>query len=318
MQAIRVDSQGGTSASLELVELPVPTLTEPFDILTRVPGKIVGWDASGVVEAAGPRALFKPGDFVYYCGEYDRPGCNSQLQLVDSRIVGRKPAKLSWEDAAAVPVIGITSWEMFVEKFRWAPHGDNGADTTLLIVNAAGGVGTMALLLASKVFSIKRIIATASRPETIDWVKKFGATDVLNHREPLGPQLEALQLNPSHALLCHDDTNYIAQLATHMRPAGHIGSIVNADSIPFGGSAMFRALTFSWGLTFSKSMFKYDLESQHRILNELADLVDDGTIPSMVTVRKEFGLQALREGHDLQESGRVYGKIAFTVLERWS
>jgi len=118
--------------------------------MSKTPGKILGYDGAGIVEAAGPSALFKPGDEVFYAGSAARAGSNSQLQLVDSRIVARKPRNLDWDEAAAIPLVGITAWEMLEEKFHLVPNADN-KDVSLIVVNAAGGVGTLALILALKV-----------------------------------------------------------------------------------------------------------------------------------------------------------------------
>jgi zinc-binding alcohol dehydrogenase family protein len=322
--------------TLELVEIPTPTITEPFDILVRVkgiglnpadikvrttPGKILGYDATGIVEAAGPSAVFKPGDEVFYAGSASRDGSNSELQLVDSRIVARKPRNLAWDEAAAIPLVGLTAWEMLEEKFHLTPSPPGGAnkDLAMIVVNAAGGVGTMALFLASKVFNIGRVIATASRPETIEWVKRFGATDVINHREPLGPQLGALNVQLSHAFLCHDTPTYVEQLVPHMQPFGHIGSIVGTTTpVPIGvDAAFFRALSFSWEVMFTKTLFGYQLESQGHILEKLAKLAEEGALPSLVTRSEVFSLAKLREAHELQASEKVYGKIVFRVPDTW-
>jgi len=304
-----------------------------------MPGKILGYDAAGIVEAAGASALFKPGDEVFYAGVVTRAGSNSQLQLVDSRIVARKPRNLAWDEAASIPLVGLTAWEMLEEKFHLIPGGAN-KDKTLLIVNAAGGVGTIALFLAAKVrcaetfadvadigysailqvFNIGRIIATASRPETIEWVRKFGATDVINHYEPLGPQLEALSVQPSHAFLCHDTPDYVRQLIPHMRPFGHIGSIVETETpVPiYGDPPFYRSLSFSWELMFTKPIFGYNLESQGHILEKLAKLAEQEILPSLITQREVFTLSRLEAGHKLQASGKAYGKIAFSVPEKWT
>lgn len=168
-------------------------------------------------------------------------------------------------------------------------------------------------------FNIGRIIATASRPETIEWVKRFGATDVINHREPLGPQLEALNVQLSHAFLCHDTPSNVEQLIPHMRPFGHIGSIVGTPApVPISGDpAFFRSLSFSWEMVFTKATFGYNLKSQGQILEKLAKLAEDGVFPSFVTKREVFSLAKLKEGHELQASEKVYGKIVFSVPEIW-
>ena len=84
---------------------------------TEHPARILGWDAAGIVEAVGPECtLFKPGDQVYYAGDITRSGSNSEYQLVDERIVGRKPARLDFAEAAALPLTTLTAWEGLFDR----------------------------------------------------------------------------------------------------------------------------------------------------------------------------------------------------------
>jgi NADPH2:quinone reductase len=169
MQAIQVKDPAGGPAGLDLIELPIPTLTNPRDILVKVhtvalnpgdtrlrqisaSGAVPGLDGAGVVVAAGGEAKFVAGDEVMWGSSIvmGQNGSNAQYEIVDSRAAGRKPKNLSWEDAAAIPLVGLTVWEMLEEKFRIKPDVDNGKET-LLVVNGAGGVGAMAIQLALKV-----------------------------------------------------------------------------------------------------------------------------------------------------------------------
>ncbi len=122
---------------------------------------VMGYDASGVVEATGPDVtLFRPGDHVFYAGVLDRQGANAEFQLVDERITGIKPAALSFEAAASVPLTGLTAWEMLFDRLQLSVNGD--ADQTLLMLGGAGGVPCMAIQLA-RTLSRVNIIGTASR-----------------------------------------------------------------------------------------------------------------------------------------------------------
>src|SRR5690242_10269242 len=190
--------------SLSDIELPKPApagrdllvkveavSVNPVDTKQRKAGsptpRVLGWDAAGTVAAAGPQVtLFKPGDAVYYAGDVTRPGCDSEYHLVDERIVGRKPKSLDFAQAAAIPLTAITAWEAFFDRMK--VQRDSGA--SVLIINGAGGVGSIAIQIA-KATGLK-VIATASRPETIAWVKELGAQQVVDHRKPLRPQIEAL------------------------------------------------------------------------------------------------------------------------------
>src|SRR5215831_16660035 len=163
----------------------------PVDTKIRAPGKperttphVLGWDAAGVIESVGPEVtLFKPGENVYYAGDITRPGSNSQYQLVDERIVGRRPSSLTVEEAAALPLVSITAYEALFERLGLTLGSSKGC--TLLIIAGAGGVGSMAIQL-SKIAGLA-VIATAARPDSIAWVKKLGADHILNHRQPLRP-----------------------------------------------------------------------------------------------------------------------------------
>jgi NADPH2:quinone reductase len=142
--------------------------------------KILGWDAAGVVKEVGPEtSLFKPGDEVYYAGSIARSGTNSELHLVDERIVGKKPQGLSFAHAAALPLTTITAWELLFDRFAVKPEKRADAGR-LLIIGGAGGVGSILIQLASKLTRLI-VIATASRPETRQWCLDLGAHHVIDH-----------------------------------------------------------------------------------------------------------------------------------------
>ena len=163
------------------LETPVPTGREllvavdaisvnPVDTKVRKPKdkveenyRILGWDAVGRVIATGPDAtLFKTGDQVYYAGDITRAGSNSEFQLVDERIVGRKPQNITNAQAAAIPLTAITAWEGLFDRLSIS-RDKNARPKTLLFSGGAGGVGSIAIKLA-KVLTNVKIIATASRP----------------------------------------------------------------------------------------------------------------------------------------------------------
>jgi len=130
--------------------------------------KVLGWDAAGVVQAVGSEvSLFQPGDRVFYAGAIDRAGANSELHLVDQRIVGKMPQSLSFAEAAALPLTAITAWELLFERLQVA-EGSTDQGQSLLIVGAAGGVGSILTQLARRLTGLT-VIGTASRPETHGW-----------------------------------------------------------------------------------------------------------------------------------------------------
>ena len=135
------------------------------------------------------------GDEVYYAGDLTRPGTNSELHAVDERIVGKKPKSLGFAEAAGFPLTSITAWEILFDSF--ALEKGDGKGESLLIIGGAGGVGSILIQLSKKLTGLT-VIATASRPETIAWVKKMGADHVINHRESLVDQIKALGLEPRY------------------------------------------------------------------------------------------------------------------------
>ncbi len=277
------------------------------------PAKVLGWDAAGVVEAAGPDCtLFRPGDEVYYAGSIIRPGTNSELHLVDERIVGRKPRTLSFAEAAAVPLTTITAWEMLFERLQ-VPRGDAGQGRALLLIGGGGGVGSMAIQLARQLTGL-RIIATASRPDTRQWCLSLGAHDVIDHHGDIPAQMAALGVAQVGLIfsITHTDKHWPA-IATVVAPSGRIGLI--DDSGPFDISAIKgKSASLHWESMFTHSLFgTADMQAQHDLLNETAGMLESGAVQT--TLADHYGpvnAANLRRAHALIESGRARGKI---VLE---
>lgn len=274
---------------------------------------VLGYDATGVVERTGPAAtLFRPGDEVWYAGAIDRPGTNAELHLVDERLVGRKPASLGFAEAAALPLTALTAWELLFERLR-IPKGTENRGQSLLIVGAAGGVGSILTQLAARLTAAK-VIGTASRPETAAWVKSLGAHHVIDHGKPLSGELKHLGIEGvTHvAGLTHTD-QHIAEIVAALAPFGNLGMI--DDPEVFDVKLLKRkALSLHWELMFTRSLFQTpDMVEQHHILNEMARLVDSGILRT--TVGEHLGrinAQNLRRAHALVESNKAKGKL---VLE---
>jgi len=336
MRAIISSKPGPASEVLSLATIPTPALASHYDILVKIKGialnpvdtkvrqtndrtdRILGYDGAGIVEQAGEKALFKKGDEVMYAGAVARQGTNAQYSVVDSRIVGRKPKGWGWADAAGLPLVGLTAWEMLEEHFGLRPFEKQKKEHTLLIVNGAGGVGSMATQLAARVFDIKNVVVTASRRETIDWAKRNGATHIINHREDLASQLEKLSLKPTLAFICYEPSQYLPLVVPVMRAWGRIGAIVGAtEPLQFNSRVAFtKALSFHWEYMFAKSAEEdCDLETQGIILNHLAAAAEKGTVTSLTTVKEVLSLQSLKKGHENLESGKAIGKVVFEVGE---
>ncbi|HSI44523.1 MAG TPA: zinc-binding alcohol dehydrogenase family protein [Methylotenera sp.] len=275
--------------------------------------KVLGWDATGIVRAVGPNVtMFKPCDRVWYAGSITRPGSNSELQLVDERIVGKMPNSLGFAEAAALPLTSLTAWEMLFDRFN-IPQGKTTDGQSLLIIGAAGGVGSIMTQLARRLTNLN-VIGTASRPETQAWVQKAGAHYVIDHSLPFGSQLEKLGLgNPEYIVsLTHTDQHF-EQIAEVIAPQGKFGLIDDPDLFDVRKLKR-KSVSLHWELMFTRSIFNTsDIATQHNILTEIAKLIDNGVIRT--TVADNFGkinAANLKRAHTLIESGKSRGKI---VLE---
>jgi zinc-binding alcohol dehydrogenase family protein len=275
--------------------------------------QVLGWDASGVVVGTGPEVtLFRPGDPVWYAGSKVRPGTNSELHLVDERIVGSKPGSLDFAQAASLPLTSITAWELLFERLA-IPPGKAYGDQSLLIICAAGGVGSILTQLARRLTGL-RVIGTASRPETAEWVRSHGAHEVIDHSRPLSEELVRIGLpHVSHvASLTRTDLHF-PEIVKALAPQGRLALIDDPEPIDVR-QLKTKSLSLHWELMFTRSMFETpDMIAQHRILSEVAELVDAGVIRT--TLADHFGVinaENLKRAHALIESGRSRGKI---VLE---
>jgi zinc-binding alcohol dehydrogenase family protein len=274
--------------------------------------KILGFDATGVVAAVGPDVtLFKAGDEVWYAGSIIRPGTNSEFHLVDERIVGHKPKSLDFAAAAALPLTSITAWEMLFDRFAIAQGGGEGK--SLLIVGGAGGVGSIAIQLA-RMLTRLTVIATASRPETRDWCKKLGAHHVVDHSKPMGEQLKGI----GHRFVDYifgvtESGQHFDTICDVIAPQGRFGLIDDPKSLDVA-KLKGKSASLHWEAMFTRSTFQTaDMDAQHRLLNEVAAMVDKGMIRT--TVAENFGkinAANLRRAHAQVESGTTRGKI---VLE---
>ncbi len=292
----------------------------PVDAKVRVSGrpdgsgyKILGWDAAGVVEATGPECtLFKPGDEVFYAGSIARAGTNAELHLVDERIVGRKPRTLTFAHAAAMPLTSITAWELLFDRFEVGP-GKPVNRGNLLIVGGAGGVGSILIQLARKLTGLT-VIATASRQETRQWCLDLGAHHVIDHSKSFAEQLQVIKIPALEyiASLTGTDDHYL-KLLDVLAPQGKFGVIDDPESLD-AKPLKRKSASLHWEFMFARSLFNTpDILEQHKLLNEVANLVDAGAIRT--TVAETLGTinaSNLKKAHTLIESGRARGKL---VLE---
>lgn len=331
MKAIGYRTPGPLDAADSLIDLELPTPElRPHDLLVRVEAvsvnpvdvklrtaavppegtaRILGFDAAGIVEEVGTAVTrFRKGDAVFYAGALDRPGTNAELHAVDERIVGPKPASLSFAEAAALPLTALTAWELLFDRLR-VPYGTKVCDDAILIVNGAGGVGSILTQIARRLTGLT-VIATASRPETRDWCLSMGAHHVIDHREPLDRGLKSIGIPQVRyvASLTATDRHHAAILES-LAPQGALALIDDPksfDIVPFKR----KSLSVHWELMFTRSLFQTpDMAEQHRILAEVSALVDSGVLRT--TLREQLGTITaanLRRAHALLESGTSIGK----------
>ncbi len=275
--------------------------------------KVIGWDAAGVVRAVGPGVtLFRPGDEVWYAGSLSRAGTNSELHLVDERIVGHKPRSIDFAQAAALPLTAITAWELLFDRLQVSrDRGRSGQ--SILVTGAAGGVGSVLVQLARQLTGLT-VIGTASRPATADWVRELGAHHVLDHSKPLNEEMARLGLPPVNyvASLNQSDSHWAA-IAELVAPQGKVALIDDPASIDIRLLKR-KSVSLHWEFMFTRSLFETaDMQQQHALLNDVAQLVDSGVIKT--TLAERFGTinaANLKRAHELLESQRSKGKI---VLE---
>eukprot|EP01023_Acetabularia_acetabulum_P016919 TRINITY_DN183_c1_g1_i2.p1 TRINITY_DN183_c1_g1~~TRINITY_DN183_c1_g1_i2.p1 ORF type:complete len:351 (-),score=64.08 TRINITY_DN183_c1_g1_i2:315-1319(-) len=332
MQAI-FQTQYGSASVLQYGEVPKP-VPQPKDVIVQnkwiavnpidfkvregLPGAaeidpanplVIGWDGAGTVTEVGPEASgFSVGDEVYYSGSIIRNGCYAQYTAVDSRIVAKKPSSMEFSEAAAVPLVAITCWETMVEDAKTKP-GDK-----VLIYNGAGGLGSFAIQFAKYLGA--EVVATASRPETIDFCKSMGADHVINHREELKPQLEKIGISGFDLVFhCFDPTKILSKLTELLNPFGRIALTFMASPETFsqvdGLSMFFKKQTISHTMMFARSRFDVEQEKQGQLLAEIAAIIDKGALKSTVT--KKFGWKEMVQAHELSESGKAVGKMVLEV-----
>lgn len=331
MKAVAYQKAGPITSpeALVAVELDTP-VAEGHDLLIRVQAvsvnpvdtkirknvsadnnqwKTLGWDAVGVVEAIGDKvSQFKIGDEVWYAGALNRQGSNSELQLVDERIVGHKPKTLEPTAAAALPLTAITAWEMLFDRLqvpKVAPE-----NTSILVIGGAGGVGSITIQLLKQLTNLT-IITTASRAETKEWVKQLGADYVLDHRQPLTAQIKQLGLNaPLYVFSITQTDRHLSDIVELIAPQGHFGLIddpAQLDIKPFKS----KSVSVHWEFMFTRSMYQtQDMVKQSELLSEVAELVDAGKIKTTVSqILSPINAQNLKLAHQQIESGTTKGKI---------
>ncbi|WP_143732815.1 zinc-binding alcohol dehydrogenase family protein [Microbulbifer sp. GL-2] len=322
--------------SLQDISLPVPKATgrdllvevraisvNPVDTKVRsrsVPAvgqwKVLGWDAVGIVREVGPEVTeFAVGDRVWYAGDISRPGSNAQYQLVDERIVGRAPCNLSDAEAAALPLTAITAWELLFDRLQ-VEVGKEDKSKSVLVIGAAGGVGSILVQLARRLTNL-RVIGTASRPETKAWLEQLGAHHVINHCNPLSEALAGAGFGEIDYVVSLTNTeDHQAEIVKSIKPQGKFALIDDPPSLDVSALKQ-KSISLHWEFMFTRSLFETeDMRAQNQLLSELAGLIDSGLIKT--TLGQFFGkinAENLRKAHAMVESKATKGKIVLEGFE---
>jgi len=276
--------------------------------------KILGWDAAGVVVQVGTGVThFAPGDEVYYAGSVDRPGSYAEFQAVDERIVGSKPDSIDFANAAALPLTTITAWEMLFDRLRLRRDGTSGQGS-ILIVGGAGGVGSIATQLARELTDLT-VIASASRPDTVEWCREMGANHVIDHYQPLAAQVkEIVPGGVNYVLALTKTEDHFDEIIEAMAPEGGMVLIENVARPLDVNKLKPKSLSLHWEFMFGRPHFQTpNMKEQRLLLTEVARLIDAGFIRS--TARNNLGLinaVNLKQAHALVESGKAIGKVVLS------
>ncbi|KAL6073255.1 alcohol dehydrogenase [Balamuthia mandrillaris] len=278
---------------------------------------IVGWDAAGVVEEVGSEVQFyKVGDEVYFAGNVLDQGCFAEYTKIDERLVGAKPTNLSFEEAAAIPLVSLTAWEALIESAGLniplaTPENPNPNEgKTLLITAGAGGVGSFATQLAKKLLNI-RVIATASREDSAAYCKKMGADDIIDHTKDFKEELTRIGLEGvDYILNCTEPSKNMAQISNIIKPLGKI-CLINGDNALDVQAIFLKRVTLVFEFMSSRPLFGVETEKQRDILNQVKELLENGTL--VTTANTFLKWNQLEEALALQVSGKAIGKTVLTV-----
>ena len=302
----------------ELLVKVSATSVNPVDVKTRLgrPGtpdepQVLGWDVCGeVVETGSAVHGFTVGDRVWFAGQIDRPGSNAELVCVDERIAALAPSSLTDAQAAALPLTGLTAWECLFERLGYDTEpSESNARTPLLLINGAGGLGSMILQLC-RVAGID-VTATASRTVSQDWCRQMGAASVIPHAA-LGDLDDASFLR---VVCAHDTDLYFAEMARLVAPMGLVCAVASAKKPHDLQPMMAKSAGFVWELMFTRSLFQTaDMAEQGSILARLATMVDDGVVQSTLTeTLRGLAASTFLEAHRTLERGQMIGKLVVVV-----
>ncbi len=332
MKAILATAPGGTDV-LQLRDIPIPELPSPHHLRVKLaaagvnpvdtklrakpayhPDKlpaILGCDGAGVVEAVGGAVTrFKVGDEVYFCngGIGDEPGNYAEYTTLHEEYCAAKPANLSLQDSAALPLVLITAWEALVERAALQQG------RTILIHAAAGGVGHIALQLAHHLGA--HVAVTVSGDEKAGLTRSLGAEKIIDYRAQDFVQETLGWTGGKGADVVFDTVGGDTYLRS-LNAARIGGKVVSVLATPLAAAdvqlARLRNLSLGFELMLTPQALNLHDERvrQRQILEAGAKLVEAGKLGVLVTHR--LPLEQAAEAHRLIEAGGMIGKIVLTM-----
>ena len=277
--------------------------------------RMLGFDAVGTVEAVGDKVgSFKIGDEVYYSGSPSYQGSNEEYQLVDERVVALKPTNLSDVEAASIPLTALTASETLFDVFGISHQAEENEGKSILIINGAGGVGSIATQIA-KHYGLK-VITTASRPETIEWTQNMGADIVLNHRNDLSEEFEQHNIKDVDYIFCTFDTDlYFEKMIELVKTRGKIATIVAFKEKQDLNLLKSKSVTFTHEYMYSRLLHDAnDINKHHQYLTDVTEKLETGKYkPTVNKIIDGLSADSLYEAHKTLESHSMIGKLVIKL-----
>ena len=279
-------------------------------ILPYRPAFILGHDVAGTVIRAGSKVRkFKPGDEVYARPRDGRIGTFAEFIAMNEADVALKPKKLTMEEAASIPLVGLTAWQALIEKAN-LKKGQK-----VLIHAGSGGVGTFAIQLAKHVGAI---VATTTSAANVELVKSLGADIVVDYKKDAFEKV----LRDYDVVLNSLDKDTLEKSLSVLKPGGKLISISGPPDPDFA-----RQKGLSWMLRQVMRVLSLGIRrkaNRHRVsysflfmrangdqLREIAALIDSGIIRPVVD--RVFPFEATNEALAYVEKGRAKGKVVVKV-----
>ncbi|MCU5745117.1 zinc-binding alcohol dehydrogenase family protein [Staphylococcus sp. SQ8-PEA] len=277
--------------------------------------RVLGFDAVGIVEAMGDEVeLFNLGDEVYYSGSPEYPGSNETFQLVDERVVARKPSNLSYNEAASLPLTALTASETLFDVFKISDKPEENKTKTLLIINGSGGVGSIATQIA-KGYGLN-VITTASREETKEWSYQMGADLVLDHNNDLAEEFRQHELNEVDYTFCTFNSDmYYETMIELTKVRGTIATIVAFNDKQDLNLLKSKSITLTHEYMYSRLIHQAeDIIQHHRYLTDVTEKVERGLYqPTVNEVLDGLSAENLYTAHQKLESNQMIGKLVINL-----